>query len=92
MASPPGFDPEHLGEQARRLALGDVGQMGRKADRIAALVAGGEVAPPAVESVHLEAAEIAIRPTRVAGDNLSPTVLPCGKSRFNTAGKAARAA
>ena len=62
MAPPPGFDPEHLGEQARRLALGNIGEIGHKANRVAALVAGSEITPSAVKSVDLERAEIAIRP------------------------------
>ena len=75
MTAPPGFHPEHLGEQSRRLALRNVREIGDKANRIAALVAGGEIAPSAVESVHLERAEIAIGPARIERDNFRADTL-----------------
>jgi hypothetical protein len=92
MAPPPGFDPEHLGEQSRRVALIDASQISHKAYRIAALIVRREVDPSAVVSVHLERADIAIGPARIQGDKFAPDGFPRGKSRFSTAGKAARAA
>jgi hypothetical protein len=48
MALPPGFDPQHPGEQAGRFGLRDVGEIGDKRNRIAALVARREVRPTAL--------------------------------------------
>ena len=66
-----------------------VGEIGHKANRIAASIAGREVRPTAGVAVDLERAEMAIGAAGIERDKLGPTRLPAGSRRASTAGKAA---
>src|SRR5207237_10886608 len=59
------LDPEGTGELARRVDLADAGQVGGKADRIAAAIAGRKIGPPAI-AIDFEAAEAPIRAPWIA--------------------------
>jgi len=75
MARPSGFDPKHLRKQPCGLALRNPREVGDQRNGIAAPVAGGEIAPSAVESVHLEGSEPAIVASRVERDDFRADAL-----------------
>ncbi len=75
IATPSDCDAQHSGEQPRRLALRYVGEIGDKRNRIAPLVARGEVRPFAVVAVDFERSEVAIGPARVERDDFRADAL-----------------
>ena len=92
MMAPSGFQPKHLREQPRRLALRNVREIGDKTNRIAALSPVAKSHQRPLYRLTLKLPRLRSARRGLSATISRPIILPLGKSLFRTAGKAASAA